>query len=404
MSSLPVVRRLRAFIPQWVKDAIRNHFSVLAYDRALWAQSNPFYGDPPYNTYETGLPFRLGIIEEISQRHHLYIGACREMKVPYQVIDLTGPDWMESITQSECNGFLVWPTPILSDLKALCEERIKVMTECLGAVTCPTFDEIWLYESKRRMHDWLDAHRVPHPRTWVFYDREQATSFIHSAKFPLVFKTDFGACALGVRILNTPKEARSLVRAAFGKGIKAHRSHPGNRQIGHILLQEYVHVAKEWRMVRIGDSYFGHTKEKVGDFHSGSKKVGWLTPPTTHLDFLKHVTELGEFTSMGIDVFETNAGELLVNELQTVFGASGSVDQMKINGVTGRYFFDNHKKQWRFEAGDFARNACANLRVEALIAKLIGQSDGTSSVHSNHQQAKSRVSAPKSRTANIASK
>ncbi len=47
----------------------------------------------------------------------------------------------------------------------------------LGKILFPSTDEIWFYESKRRMHYWLAAHGMPHPRTWVFYDRTQALDF-----------------------------------------------------------------------------------------------------------------------------------------------------------------------------------------------------------------------------------
>lgn len=396
MSEYNLLHSLKALTPQWVRDAIRNRLSVLGYDRAVWATSNPYHDDPPYSTYDTRCPYRIGIIEELSQRHHLYIRACREMKVAYRLIDISAPDWKAIVESSGCHGFLVWPTPILSSLKQMYDERIKVMTDVLGVITCPTFDEIWLYESKRRMHDWLDAHGIAHPRTWVFYDRERATSFIESVDYPLVFKTDFGACAQGVTIIYTRKEAQCIVDAAFSKGIKANRSYPSNRQIGNILFQEYVDVAKEWRMVRIGDSFFGHTKEKDGEFHSGSKKVGWLTPPPTHLDFLRQITETGGFRSMGVDVFETLDGRLLANELQTVFGASGSIDQMKVDGVVGRYIFNAHQHQWKFEAGDFARNACANLRVEALLSKIVDCSTTASSGLSKNQPSASTASNPQS--------
>ena len=69
---------------------------------------------------------------------------------------------------------------------------------------------------------------------------------------------------------------------------------------------------------------------------------------------------------MDIDVFETEDGELLVNELQTVFGASFSVDQLRIEGKPGRFVRED-SGQWKFEEGDFARNACANERIRYII-------------------------------------
>lgn len=71
---------------------------------------------------------------------------------------------------------------------------------------------------------------------------------------------------------------------------------------------------------------------------------------------------------MDVDVFETPDGSLLVNELQTVFGASVSVDQLRVNGVPGR-MTRSTDGQWVFEPGDYARNACANERVRDALAR-----------------------------------
>ena len=124
-------------------------------------------------------------------------------------------------------------------------------------------------------------------------------------------------------------------------------------------------------MVRIGDSYFGYRKEKVGDFHSGSHEWSWLDPGRPLLDILRHTTQKGGFTSMDVDVFETQNGSLLINELQTVFGASTPADQLRIDGKSGRYRYDNGNDSWVFEEGDFCQNVCCNLRVEHLVTNIL---------------------------------
>jgi hypothetical protein len=139
-----------------------------------------------------------------------------------------------------------------------------------------------------------------------------------------------------------------------------------------VLLQEYISVLKEWRWVRIGDSFFGHVKGCVDGFHSGSGLVEWDVPEERHLNFLLEVTEKGGFRSMDVDVFETTDGRLLVNELQAVFGASHSVDQMRKDGIPGRFVQKAGSSEWVFESGDFARNACANERIRYLIACRCG--------------------------------
>ncbi len=81
------------------------------------------------------------------------------------------------------------------------------------------------------------------------------------------------------------------------------------------------------------------------------------------------VTEVGQFKSMAVDVFETPDGSLLINELQTVFGASTAVDQMRKDGQPGR-MVRNAQGEWDFEFGDFSRNACCDERVRYALSRF----------------------------------
>jgi len=249
------------------------------------------------------------------------------------------------------------------------DERLRVIVEDLGQIVYPSCDELWLYESKRRMWYWLQAHGVPHPQTWVFYDHREALAFARSAELPIVGKSDFGSAASGVRIFRSRMGLVRWIQRCFGRGVIQRDGDPRDRHWGDVLLQKYLPEVKEWRMIRVGDSYFGRQKLKKGAYHSGTHLYGWLDPPQELLDLTRDITEKGRFTSMAIDIFETVGGTYYVNELQTVFGAT-QTHQMRVNGSPGRYVFDKEKGLWRFEEGEFNRNDSCNLRVQALLDLL----------------------------------
>jgi glutathione synthase/RimK-type ligase-like ATP-grasp enzyme len=252
------------------------------------------------------------------------------------------------------------------------DDRLRILSEELGRIVYPSVKECWLYESKLRAREWLDAHRLPHPRTWVFHDRGEAIRFARTAPLPIVYKTNSGGSASGVRILRDRRRLTAIIRRAFDVGIAPSGQGPVERQAGVVYLQEYLPNVNEWRMVRIGDSFFGYRKERGdGEFHSASHSWSWLDPPRTLLDFLRKVTDMGQFTSMSVDVFETTNGGLLVNELHTVFGASTPVDQLRVNGRPGRYVYREPTDEWVFEEGDYSRNACSNLRVSYLLGTVL---------------------------------
>jgi len=361
------MRALSARTPAWLKAALRERVSAPDYLRFRSAERNPFAGERAFDV--PGSPALLGVFEDYMSYHKDYLIACRELGVSYRVLDLSASDWIEQVRASGCDAFLAWPSPIPLAWKGMFDDRLRLLEEDLGLPLFPSAKEAWLYESKRRQRDWLESHDLPHARSWIFYDEAEARAFVKASPLPIVFKTDSGASATGVTIVRERTQGLRLVREAFGRGVALKRYDPRDRQRGSAYFQEYLPDVVEWRMVRIGRSYFGYRKERKGDFHSASKDWSWLDPPRPLLELLHRVTEAGGFESMDVDLCLTQAGRTVVNELETVFGARTPVDQMRIKGVPGRYLREG-EGQWRFEPGDFSRNACANLRVEHLLARL----------------------------------
>jgi hypothetical protein len=363
-------RGLLAWIPRRLRNALRRNLMRRdGYVEALSGLDDPCADAEEVSSYPARYDVTLGIIREFTHKHHPYIAACRELGVPYKLVDISGPDWLAVVTNCACDAFLVRPPAFRSIWKQMFDERLKVMTEELDKVIYPSLQEIWLYESKRRMHYWLSAHGIPHPRTWVFYDRQEALGFVEQATLPIVYKSDLGAAASGVRIFRDRHALRRWIRRCFGKGAVRNLGDVRDREWGSVFLQEHFSEVREWRMVRIGDSYFGHLKLKKGEFHSGSGRAGWEDPPKALLDLTRDVTERGRFASMALDVFETPDGRFLVNELQTVFGfAASRTSQMIVDGKSGRYVFD--AGSWRFEEGNFSEGGGYKLRVETLLGLL----------------------------------
>jgi hypothetical protein len=354
----PALRRLGARLLPWEE-----------YQRRLGAVVRPLRDRAGDEQPEAAYSVTLGIVEEFSNFHVHFVDACRELGVPYRLVDISGPDWIDIVRNSGCDAFLVRPPCLVKLWKDRYDERLRVMVEDLGLTICPSYDELWFYESKRRTHYWLEANDVPHVRSWVFYSREEALEFARTAALPVVFKSDFGSKAVGVRILRTRRGLVRLVKRCFRRGIRLPHAHPLEREWGSIFLQEYVPDAREWRAIRIGDSFFALEKLKRGDFHSGSGMWRFDDPPLGVMDFCRDLTERAGFSSMGIDIFETADGEYLVNELHTVF-ASPSPHKLKVGGKPGRYVYDEDDTCWRFEEGTFFENAGCNLRVEALLDTL----------------------------------
>jgi len=359
--------RYRKFVPTRLRSTIRSIVSLKEYDTWLWVKDNP-YSDSENEFILADSRIVVGILKDNLQNYKHWIAACRELGVSYRLFDLKCEDWIDQIRMANCDAFLVWPDVSSAEIKQMYDESLKIMIEEMGKTIYPSLKETWLYENKRVQHYWMHVNNLPCPKTWIFYNSQDAIAFANKISYPIVLKTNTGGASNGVFILKNFLMAKNYIKKSFKKGIRLKSGNIYDRQRGSVYFQEFLPNVTEWRMVRIGESFFGHGKERVGSFHSGSHQVNWSVPDEYVFRFLKWVTDVGSFKSMNVDVFQTEDGQLLINELQTVFGTSIAVDQMKVNGEAGRYRWLDEK--WYFEAGDFCRNHMCNLRIQYLCEQL----------------------------------
>jgi len=334
---------------------------------------------------------------EIEDDHLGWVRACESYrdKVEYRVVNLTSSNWQEEVRRSDYDIFLAKPGALTSRYKQLYDERIYILSVLKDSLIFPSPEELFIYENKRLLAYWLRANDIPHPVTHIIYDMKEAEAYSKECELPLVAKTSTGASGSGVKILKTRNEIHSYIKKTFTGSGSPQRSGPNlekggilarslhyisnpsdimkklslyrvrfeGRQRGFVIFQEYVPHEFEWRVVRIGESFFAHKKIKLKDKASGTLLKKYDNPPIRLLDFVKEITDKHGFYSQAVDVFDSDHG-YLINEMQCIFGQSDPF-QMKVNGIIGRYRDTNG--QWLFEPGDWAENMCYNLRLEFIL-------------------------------------
>ena len=340
-----------------------------------------------------------GILKnEFDDNHENWINACNKYNQEYDVIDLTKFNWLKRIRSSSLDGFLTCPSGRESLYKELYDERIYIINKIMNKFCYPSFDEIVIHENKKFLAYWLEANKIPHPKTYVFYDQTEALKFVEIIDLPIVTKFNIGASGKGVKIFRNRNELKKYISEAFTKGIqqnwwpnlkmgawffrlkkiiknpsrikkriKVYKKVYQEIQKGFIIIQEYIPHAYEWRIVKIGDSYFGHQKVKTGDKASGTKGINYILPSEKQLDFVRYLCSQHGFNSMAVDAFEDINGGLLVNELQTIFGHVQTHICEK-DGKPGRLLFGGNK--WYFEEGMFNTNLSYDLRLEHAISLI----------------------------------
>lgn len=319
----------------------------------------------------------VGIIKDPFHYHEPYAEACQELGVGYRMVDVFAADWVDRIRQSGCDLFLAWPVESIAEWKKLYDDRLRFLVEQMGKKLYPDLTACWIYGSKERQVAWLEVNGFAHPKTWVFYNEAEAKRFLEECDFEsvaLVGKNDIGATSAGVKILRSRSAAGNYLKKAFGRGLQGYFADKQTWQWRHVLLQEYLPDVKEWRVHRIGDSFFGFGKLKHGEFHSGSGETDWVSPPKEAFDLAWAITEKGRFRSMAVDIFETKDGRFLVNELQCIYGQHSSVQLVK-DDVSGRFLHET-SGAWKFDAGEFAGNHGCTLRVQDAVKMALHEAQG----------------------------
>ena len=370
LTFLPIIKKNR-LVPMFFRSLVYHHISLLDFRTSIAVNKDPYNNDVMHSSsYQSNYPYCLGIIKEMWHNHKYFIAACRELNVSYKVIDISESNWIENILESDCDAFLVRPSVVVSVWKEMYDERIKIIHSELGKIVYPTSNELWFFENKRRMYYWLQANRFPIPETNIFYNKEKAISFAETVSLPIVFKSTISSGGRGIMVIDKRSKLINFIRRYFKKGFLPLYHEKKDREWGNILFQEYLPNAREWRIIRIGDSYFGYEKLCVDGLHSGSGKWKYMRPPDELLNLAKEITERGGFTSMDLDIFMTEDGRLLVNELQTYFGTQYKKEMCVVDNKAGRMVYNSDSNSWNFEAGSFCNNNLCNLRVKTLIKML----------------------------------
>jgi len=381
MSSIRLLgKSLWNYVPSAIQDIVLRQIGPVS--RQLLSSrhhAESLYGGPlpTHSTYMGRYPITIGVFKDRSSMYTYNIMACRDLGVPFKVLDLERSDWLQQVRENPCDAYMVWPSASISIWKDIYDERLPLLAMATGKPVVPTPTEIWLWESKRRMRDWLISHDVPAPTTEVFYDKAEASSYAQNCTLPIVLKTNNGSCSHGVYVIRSREKLCGLINKAFGAGIPKRRGDKHDNTWGYVILQKHIPHDYEWRIIRVGESFICRRKVRIGDYASASGNIDWATPEIELLEFAWEVTTKGGFQNMAIDVFvDVNSSEgtrYLVNEMQCLVGAK----PLPEHPARGRWLRSDDG-QWNFEAGEFCSNACANLRLACLLNSLGAKSSDQS--------------------------
>ncbi|MBQ4508128.1 MAG: hypothetical protein II970_04445 [Paludibacteraceae bacterium] len=328
---------------------------------------------------------KLGILKsypEIDDLVESYAHACETCGVEYVILDLFSDDWIEQIRTSKVDGVLVREKANIAEYKEMYNERLWVINKYLHIPIYPSWHELFLYENKRMYSYFFETHGVRTPKTHVFYSKRKALDFCKHTSYPIVFKTNGGSSGTGVTVVHFQRKAQQIVNSIFGRfhsrlafghlpWTKVAGFFPvpkfGMSQRHYVIIQEYVDILTEWRIIKLGDTYAGYMRP-LENGHGSCEKMEYGMPPIELLQLIKEISEKEKFDSLSLDVLIDKHGDYYVTEMQSLFGC-WAAHQCEVNHVGGKIIYD--VDHFEFVSGeDFFKYNGNVLRVDDFVKKL----------------------------------
>lgn len=324
---------------------------------------------------------KVGVLSEsLCARATAFLDALQTLGCRHQHLSLHGHRWREDILDSGVDLVIAAIPGDSVEQHGACLDRLAAIEDYLKIPVYPTRAARVFYENKQAMADFVRCHDYPAAATYTFIDRKAAVEFAHECELPVVLKANFGCGSSGVEVIHERRRAVKLAARHFSrihpmlslgyaKRIKSRKlpvaiPAPGRFQRNFVLFQDYIPLRWEWRIVRIGKHFFSHKKLLDGEYASGALLKSWDVAPEALFDMAEDICRTHDFPVMCLDIFESEDGQYLINELQCQFGQS--TEHLMLKEHTPGYM-SRVDGEWRFSEGDVARGKSAAIIVAAYL-------------------------------------
>ncbi|HKK10937.1 MAG TPA: hypothetical protein VJ939_08870 [Bacteroidales bacterium] len=153
-----------------------------------------------------------------------WITYCEKQGIPYKLVNCYDSNIVDHL--KDCDG-LMWHHAQSNPRDILIARQILFALEHTGFTVFPDFNTAWHFDDKVAQKYLLERIGAPLVSSYAFFDKRSAAEWVESTDFPKVFKLRGGAGSANVKLVRTNKEAKMIVKRAFGKGFPNYD--PNNR-------------------------------------------------------------------------------------------------------------------------------------------------------------------------------
>jgi hypothetical protein len=131
-----------------------------------------------------------------------------------KIVDVLGPDGLRQL--KGCSG-LMWHWAHYPDHKQSALPILQLVEQHLRLPVFPDLRTRWHFDDKIAQAFLFEALGIPHPKTWVFWRREDALAWADAAPYPVVAKLSCGAGSTNVTLARNPADARAWIDRLFSR-------------------------------------------------------------------------------------------------------------------------------------------------------------------------------------------
>ena len=146
-----------------------------------------------------------------------WISYCENQGVSYDSVNCLQTDILQQLCSADG---LLWHWTHYDAREQLAARHVIRAGEEMGLVVFPSTSTCWDFDDKVAQKYSLEAVKAPLVPSYVFYDLNEAISWIDQTSFPKVFKLRKGAGSSNVRLVRNRTVARRLAEQAFSGGFK----------------------------------------------------------------------------------------------------------------------------------------------------------------------------------------
>lgn len=144
-----------------------------------------------------------------------WVSYCEKNKVEYKIVNPYASDIVVQL--QDCDAFM-WHHHHGNYKDVLFAKSLLYSLQQKGMRVFPDFNTTWHFDDKVAQKYLLEAVNAPLVPSYVFYSKKDALKWIDRISFPKVFKLKGGAGSSNVKLVKSKKQAKKLIRKAFGKG------------------------------------------------------------------------------------------------------------------------------------------------------------------------------------------